>query len=127
MGNLSTKDFLRTSSALKGNKIMEKCRGVESITSNVMNIETVSRCWNIEDRRKSDIVLPLNQLFAQYNFGALNFDQFLIVIMDDSLLQLLLLLLCHRDWVRRRGVGLIVQWAELVGPHVSDGTTCSTL
>lgn len=30
-------------------------------------------------------VVPLNQLFAQHNFSALHFDQFLVVIVDDCL------------------------------------------
>lgn len=97
------------------------------IALNGMNIVVISTDWNIEEGRNSDIVLPFNELFAQYNLGALNFDQFLIVIMDDSLLQFLLLLLCHCNGVRRWRIGLIVQWAELVGPHVSYGTACSTL
>lgn len=89
--------------------------------------------WNkvynisLDDSKDREHFLPLNELFAQHNLGALHFDQFLIVIVDDSLFQLLLLLLCHSNWVRRGGVGLIVQGAELVGPHVSDGPTCSTL
>lgn len=73
------------------------------------------------------VVVPLNQLLAQHDLGALHFDQLLIVIVDDGLLQLLLLLLSHGDWVGGRGVGLIVQRAELVGPHVSNGATCATL
>lgn len=71
--------------------------------------------------------LPLDELFAQHDLGALNLDQFLVVVVDDGLFQLLLLLLCHGDWVGRRGVGLIVQRAEFVGPHVSDGSTRSAL
>lgn len=78
-------------------------------------------------RRNKDNPLPLNELFAQYNLGALHLDKFLIVVVDDRLFQLLLLFLRHGNWVRRWGVGLIVQWAELVGPHVSYGSTCSAL
>lgn len=54
------------------------------------------------------VVVPLNQLLAQHDLGALHFDQLLVVIMDDGLLQLLLLLLRHGDWVGGWGVGLIV-------------------
>lgn len=72
-------------------------------------------------------ILPLNELFAQHNLGTLHLDQFLVVIVDNGLFQFLLLLFCHGDRVRGRGVGLIVQRAELVGPHVPNGPTCSAL
>lgn len=71
--------------------------------------------------------LPLNELLAQYDLGALHRDQFLVVVVDDGLFQLLLLLLRHSNWVRRRGVGLVVQRAELVGSHVSNGSTGAAL
>lgn len=72
-------------------------------------------------------VVPLNQLLAQHDLGALHFDQLLVVVVDDGLLQLLLLLLSHGDWVGGWGVGLIVKRAELVGPHVSNCTTRAAL
>lgn len=70
---------------------------------------------------------PFDELFAQHDLRSLHLDQFLVVVVDDGLFQLLLLLFCHGNWVRRWGVGLIVQRAELVGPHVPNGSTCSAL
>lgn len=71
--------------------------------------------------------VPLYQLFSEDNLRSLHLDQLLVVVVDDRLLQLLLLLLSHGDWVRGRCVGLIVEWTELVGPHVSYGSTRSAL
>ncbi len=82
---------------------------------------------NAKRRTNERDPLPLYELFAQYDLGALHLDQFLVIVVDDGLFQLLLLLLCHSNWVRRRSVGLIVQRAELVGPHVSNGSTCAAL
>ena len=65
--------------------------------------------------------LPLDELLAQDDLGPLHLDELLVVIVDHSLLQLLLLLLRHGNRVGGRGVGLVVQRAELVGPHVADG------
>lgn len=81
----------------------------------------------LREKEKEDSTLPLNELFSQHDLSALHLNQFLIVVVNDGLFQLFLLLLCHSHWVRRWGVGLIVQWAELVGPHVSNGPTCSAL
>lgn len=80
-----------------------------------------------DNRKNKNNPLPLNELFAQYDLGTLHLDQFFVVVVDDRLFQLLLLLLRHGNWVRRWGVGLIVQWAELVCPHVPYGSTCAAL
>ena len=66
--------------------------------------------------------LPLDELLAQDDLGPLHLDELLVVVVDDGLLQLLLLLLRHGHGVGGRGVGLVVQRAELVGPHVADGS-----
>lgn len=47
--------------------------------------------------------------------------------MDHSLFQLLLLLFRHGDRVGGWGVGLVVQRAEFVGSHVSNGSTRAAL
>ena len=70
---------------------------------------------------------PLDELLAQDDLGALHLDELLVVVVDHRLLQLLLLLFRHGDGVGGRRVGLVVQRAELVGAHVSDGAARSAL
>lgn len=71
-------------------------------------------------------VLPLNELLSKHNLGSFYFDKFFIVIVDYSLLKLLFLLLCHGHWIRRWGIGLVVQRAKFIGSHVANCTTSST-
>lgn len=70
--------------------------------------------------------LPLNELLSKNNLGSFYFNKFFIVIVDDSLLKLLFLLLCHGHWIRRWSIGLVVQRAKLIGSHVSNCPTSTT-
>lgn len=70
--------------------------------------------------------LPLNELLSKHNLSSFHFNKFFIVIVDHSLLELLFLLFCHCHRIRGRGIGLVVQWAKLIGPHVANSTTSST-
>lgn len=54
------------------------------------------------------VFVPLDKLLAEDDLGSLHLDEFLVVVVDDSLLQLILLLLCHGNRVGGRGVGLVV-------------------
>lgn len=76
--------------------------------------------------KSNNYPLPLDELLPQDDLGPFDLDQFLIIVMNDCLFQLLLLLLCHGNWIGRRGVGLIIEGAEFVRPHVSNGTTSPT-